>query len=105
MVWMVEITWLPIRVETGSPEENGRLVLVNGKLVAVLVHVSDAHPEPDLRGRWFVEAGFGPIFEKYKVFRSFEDAWAWVRQTFDADATAPWRSKQEQDNLGTHWRH
>ncbi len=102
---MVEVTWLPVRVETGTPEEKGRLILVNGKLAAVLVHLSDDHLIPDLQGKWFLEAGLGPLFEEYKVFSSFEDAEAWVRQTFDADATAQRRPEQEQDNLGTHWRH
>jgi hypothetical protein len=42
----------PIRIGTGTPEEDGRLVLVNGKLVAVVVHLLDDHPVLIWRGRF-----------------------------------------------------
>jgi hypothetical protein len=48
---MVEVTWQPMRVETGSSEVDGRLVLVDGKLVAVLVRLSDEHRQPELHGQ------------------------------------------------------
>ncbi len=85
---MVEVTWLPIQVETGSSEEDGRLILVNGKLVAVLVCLSDANREPNLHGKWFVEAGFGPNFQKHEVFPTFEAVEAWVRESFENRAQA-----------------
>src|SRR5215213_2098354 len=101
MVSMVEVTWEPIRVETGTPEEDGRLVLVNGKLVAVVVRLSDDHLMPDVQGKWFVEAGFGPLLEKYAIFPTFEAVEAWVRQTFEDMARhgSGWAS------LGNHTRH
>jgi hypothetical protein len=51
MVSTVDVKWQPIRVETGSSEEDGRLVLVDGKLVAVLVRLSNEHPQPELNGQ------------------------------------------------------
>ena len=97
---MVEVTWQPIRVETGTSEEDGRLVLADGKLVAVLVRLSDEYPQPDLHGQWFVEAGFGPIFQKHEVFSTFEDAVAWIRQT--VEYRGRWRADAEQATLGSH---
>jgi hypothetical protein len=97
---MVEVTWQPIRVETGSSEEDGRLVLVDGKLVAVLVRLSDEHPQPELHGHWFVEAGCGPIFERHEVFPTFEDAVAWVRQT--VEHRTRWRAEAAQAKIGHH---
>jgi hypothetical protein len=101
MVPMVEVTWEPIRVETGTAEEDGRLVLVNGKLVCVVVRLSDDHLMPDVQGKWFVEAGFGPLFEQYTVLPTFEAVEAWVRQTFDDMA----RNGSGWAILGSHTRH
>jgi hypothetical protein len=38
-------------VETGTADEVGRLVFADGKLLAVLVGLSDIHEEPELQGR------------------------------------------------------
>jgi hypothetical protein len=70
-------------VNTGSLDEEGRLVLVNGKLVAVLVRLSDEHPQPELHGAWFIEAIFGLISGKGSVFPTYEEAEAWVCQRFE----------------------
>lgn len=49
----------PISVATGSNDREGVLIFSNGLLVAVLVRLQDeAHEE--LRGSWWLEAGFGP---------------------------------------------
>lgn len=100
-VSVVEVTWQLIRIETGTSEEDGRLVLVDGKLVAVLVCLSDDYPQPELHGQWFVEAGFGPIFQKHEAFPTFEDAVAWVRQT--VEDRMQWRTVQAK--LGNHTQH
>ena len=50
-----------VTVETGSADEDGRLVFVNDRLLAILVRLErDDHVEPEFWGRWFLEAGFGP---------------------------------------------
>jgi len=68
----------PIAVMTGSNDRDGRLVLVNGELVAVLVQL-DSAAHGDQRGCWFLEAGFGPCNSpSHPVFRDLEDAQAWV---------------------------
>jgi hypothetical protein len=100
-VSMVEVTCQPIRVGTSMAEEDGRLVLVDGKLVAVLVRPSDVHPQAELHGQWFVAAGFGPIFEKHEVFPTLEDAVAWAHQT--SEHRARWQA--EQTKLGNRYQH
>ena len=70
-------------------DEDGRLVWVDGKLVAVLVKLSDIYEEPELRGRWFVEAGFGPCSSgHHMVFADLEEAEAWVAQRLAARTAA-----------------
>jgi hypothetical protein len=77
---MIQITWQPIRVGGGSHDEEGRMVLVNGKLVAILVHLTGPYDNPELRNKWFVEVGFGPLSGKHELFSTWEEAEAWVYQ-------------------------
>lgn len=53
------LTLCRVRVETGSADEDGRLVFHDGRLVAVLVLLSEQHG--DMAGRWFFECGFGRL--------------------------------------------
>jgi len=75
----------PIQVHTGSSDEDGRLVLVEGRLVAVLVCLTDqAHD--GLVGAWFLEAGFGPCAATTPpVFQSLDAAQDWIRIQVEAD--------------------
>jgi hypothetical protein len=68
----------PISVLTGSDDREGRLVLVNGDLVAVLVRL-DGPVHENQRGGWFLEAGFGPCSgPPQPVFDSLAEAQVWV---------------------------
>lgn len=44
------------------------MVLVDGTLVAVLVHPTGPYDTPALRDKWFVEAGFGALSDKHELF-------------------------------------
>jgi len=78
------VAFKPVRVETGSADEDGRLVFADGKLVAVLVRLSDEHEEPELRGTWFLEVGFGWwLDDRNEVFPTLENAEAWIAQRLD----------------------
>ncbi|OAS26456.1 hypothetical protein [Methylobacterium platani] len=55
----MDLTLQPVRVRTGSEDEQGLLVFADGALAAVLVCLSDTHG--DDAGLWFLEAGFGPL--------------------------------------------
>ena len=74
----------PVTVETGSGNQEGCLVFVEDRLVAMLVRLDGKEPaERDLQGRWFLEAGFGlraggavPT----PAFASLEEAQQWVHE-------------------------
>ena len=68
-----------IAVDTGSADQDGRLVIANGKLIAVLVHVGD--PEHEIVGGWFLEVGLGRLHGlRPATFATLEDATRWLRQ-------------------------
>ena len=69
----------PILVDTGSPDREGRLVLANGLLIAVLVRLDT--PEHEVGPGWFVEAAFGRLFGvSAPIFDTLEEATRWLRQ-------------------------
>ena len=66
-----------VRLATGSRDEEGELVFVDGCLVAVLVRLSDEHD--DEAGMWFLEAGFGRVDHPHPPkFVDLEEAQAWI---------------------------
>ena len=68
----------PIAVDTGSPDREGRLVIANGLLVAVLVRL-DA-PEHEMPGFWFLEAALARLQGiRAPPFATLEDATQWLR--------------------------
>ncbi len=81
----MKITWKPVCVGVGNRDEDGRMVMVNGKLVAILVHLTGPYETPELRDKWFVEAGFGPLLGKHELFSTWEEAEAWVHQHYEAE--------------------
>ncbi|MCJ2005509.1 hypothetical protein [Methylobacterium sp. J-092] len=69
----------PIMVDTGSPDWEGRLVLANGLLIAVLVRLDT--PDHELGNGWFVEAAFGRLIGiSAPIFATLEEAMRWLRQ-------------------------
>jgi len=49
----------PVQVATNSDDAESQLVFADGFLVAVLVRLSAQHGLD--AGKWFLEAGFGPV--------------------------------------------
>ena len=80
----------PMRVATGSADEDGRLVLANGRLVAVLVRLADEIHAGRV-GSWYLEAGFGPCAAEVPspTFGSLDAAKAWVERQLAAAAWLP----------------
>ena len=77
---MAEVDLQPIAVRTGSNDTQGRLAIVGGELVAVLVRLDDPVHD-DARGGWFLEAGFGPCDGiKPPPFRDLGEATIWIAQ-------------------------
>ena len=84
----MSLTLQPVRVETGSPDEEGCLVFSDGKLLAVLVRLSAQ--QGDLAGRWYVEKGFGLLdAPAHPTFPDLESVQSWVsRKLADAGMAA-----------------
>ncbi|MGQ7792834.1 hypothetical protein ACUN0C_10535 [Faunimonas sp. B44] len=77
----MKITLKPVRIETGSPDEDGRLVFADDRLVAILVRLSDQH---EAAGKWFLEAAFGPAETgDHPVFADLDAASTWLAARFD----------------------
>jgi hypothetical protein len=74
------LTFQHIEVVTGHADHEGQLVLVNGQLIAVLVRLDDEVHGND-RGRWFLEAGFGPCQGPFQpAFSDLEGAARWITE-------------------------
>jgi hypothetical protein len=68
----------PIDIDTGSPDQEGHLVIANGLLVGILVRLDDSDHE--CAGRWFLEVGLGGLRElDAPIFFSLAEATRWVR--------------------------
>jgi hypothetical protein len=68
----------PIKVATGSADEEGRLVLHHGRLVAVLVRLDDPSHGASL-GQWSLEAGFNGVDSvEPPLFAELQDAERWI---------------------------
>ena len=69
----------PIQVDTASLDREGRLVIANGLLVAVLIRLDDSGH--DNAGGWFVEVAFGRLQGlRVPPFETLETATRWLRQ-------------------------
>jgi hypothetical protein len=70
-----------IKLLNPGEDDEGRLVFVDGLLAAVLCRLSGGHYPEDLRGRWFLEAGFGPLATNtYPTFSSLDEVESWVER-------------------------
>lgn len=67
-----KLTLQPVDVLTASQDREGRLVLIDGKLVAVLVRLSDGDHDPLLRRAWYLECGFGLLEPHHDLFASLD---------------------------------
>jgi len=54
------------------------LLYFDGRLVAVLVKLSDQH-DHDIAGKWFMEHAFGSLGWEHPVLDTLEDAESWIR--------------------------
>ncbi|MDR7039289.1 MULTISPECIES: hypothetical protein [Methylobacterium] len=88
---MVEITLQPVQIGTLTADTDGRLVFADGKLVAVLVRLSEElHSADGNAGQWCVEAGFGACEVGMLAVRfdSLEAARSWVADQISTKAPA-----------------
>ena len=67
----------PVRVATGSGDEEGQLVFDEERFLAVLVRLSDEHG-PDA-GKWFFEVGLGRLDgPAHPTFADLDEAQDWI---------------------------
>ncbi|GLK54568.1 hypothetical protein JOD31_001735 [Methylopila capsulata] len=67
-----------IKVATDSADEDGRLVLHDGRLVAVIVRLDDPSHGP-AKGQWSLEAGFNGVEStKPPLFANLQAAERWI---------------------------
>ena len=83
------ILFQPVTVAIDADGDEARLAFVGDRLVAVVTRLqSGAHPS-EHRGRWHLEAGFGPCVlpAKSLLFASLDEVAAWIERCL-ADAPA-----------------
>jgi len=74
-----------VQVATRSDDAESQLVFADGFLVAVLVRLSEQHGAD--AGKWFLEAGFGPIDPiSPPVFMDLAAARDWILRQLADDA-------------------
>lgn len=83
----MNITFEPIPVALDDENLEGRLVLADAHLVAVLVMLSPSHEE--FAGKWFAEALFGSLAEEGNpVFTDLDEARTWIMSKVRTDREA-----------------
>jgi hypothetical protein len=82
------ITFQPVRVRIDGHDTEGRLIFADDQLSAVIVRLDGETHVPDHKGRWHLEAGFGPCDARIAppTFETPEEAEAWVRQRLASSA-------------------
>ncbi|MCJ2072529.1 hypothetical protein MKK75_27690 [Methylobacterium sp. J-030] len=74
----------PVQVATKSDDAESQLVFADGFLVAVLVRLSEQHGAD--AGKWFLEAGFGPVDPIYPpVLTDLAAARVWILRQLAKD--------------------
>jgi hypothetical protein len=79
-----DITFQSLPVLIDGHDTEGRLVLANGQLAAVLARLDGGHHSHEHSGKWNLEAGFGKCADNHApVFDTPEEAGEWVRRKLD----------------------
>jgi hypothetical protein len=77
-----DISFMPMRVLIDGHDSEGYLVLADNQLAAVIVRLDGTHHDPQHKGWWHLEAGFGKCnTHDAPLFRTPDEAGAWVEQT------------------------
>jgi hypothetical protein len=77
----LDISFQPMRVLIDGHDSEGNLILSDGQLAAVIVRLDGQSHNPEHKGLWNLEAGFGKCnVRDAPLFRTPEEAGAWVEQ-------------------------
>ncbi|MDP8918631.1 MAG: hypothetical protein M3O00_07035 [Pseudomonadota bacterium] len=82
-----DISFQPMRVLIDGHDSEGSLVLVDNQLAAVFVRLDGPAHDPEHKGLWHLEAGFGKCnIRDTPLFRTTEEAGAWVERILSSKA-------------------
>jgi hypothetical protein len=86
----LDISFQPMRVLIDGHNSEGRLILVDGQLAAIIARLDGMAHHSKRRGQWHLEAGLGKFFalRTTHLFKTPEDAGAWVERTLTLEGTA-----------------
>jgi hypothetical protein len=74
------VSFQPIPILIDGHDSEGTLVLYGRDLVAVLARLDGEAHDPEIKGRWHLEAGFGPCQDvQMRLFETLDEAAAWAR--------------------------
>lgn len=77
----LDISFQPMRVLIDGHDTEGSLVLADSQLAAVFVRLDGTYHDPEHKGWWHMEAGFGKCHShNAPLFRTPEEAGAWVER-------------------------
>ena len=77
----LDISLMPMRVLIDGHDSEGNLILSDGQLAAVIVRLDGETHDPEHKGLWNLEAGFGKCAVRYgSLFQSPEEAGDWVQR-------------------------
>jgi hypothetical protein len=77
----LDISFQRLRVLIDGHDSEGRLVLADHQLAAVIVRLDGTHHDLEHKGWWHLEAGFGKCnIRNAPLFTTPEEAGAWVEQ-------------------------
>jgi hypothetical protein len=78
----LNISFQPMRVLIDGHDSDGHLILSDGQLAAVIVRLDGQSHDPEHKGLWHLEAGFGKCnIQHAPLFKTPDEAGAWVEQT------------------------
>jgi hypothetical protein len=70
-----------MRVLIDGHDTDGYLVLADNQLAAVIVRLDGSHRDPEHKGWWHLEAGFGKCnIRDAPLFKTPDEAGTWVKQ-------------------------
>jgi len=93
-----DITFQPVKVLIDGHDSEGRLVFADDQLAGVIVRLDGEAHDPEQKGQWHLEAGFGKCDARIAppTFRTQDEVEAWIRQRLTGGtpfAEAPSRSR------------
>ncbi len=79
----LDISFQPMRVLIDGHDSEGILILADNQLAAVFVRLDGQTHNPEHKGLWHLEAGFGKCDTRVAppMFTTREEAGVWVEQT------------------------